>query len=98
MSFDQFAAACAAMGLPGIDLVGPDLWPTLKKHGLIGTMTPSHGIAKGLNHLQNHEQCLAKIRRSIDDTADAHFPNVICLSGNRAGMDDQEGLKNCVTA
>jgi hydroxypyruvate isomerase len=97
MNFDQFAAACAAMGLPGIDLVGPDRWPTLQKYNLIGTMTPSHGIPKGLNHLENHEECLAKIRRSIDDTADAKFPNVICLSGNRAGMDDQEGLKNCVT-
>ncbi len=98
MSFDQFAAACAAMGLSGIDLVGPNLWPTLKKHSLIGTMTPSHSIPKGLNRLKNHDECLAKIRRGIDHSAAAGFPNVICFSGNRGGMDDQEGLKNCVTA
>ena len=98
MGLDQFAAACAKMGLLGIDLTTPDQWPTLKKHGLICTITPSHDIPKGLNRLENHDECLAKIRKSIDHTAAAGFPNVICFSGNRAGMDDREGLKNCVTA
>ena len=41
---------------------------------------------------------MAKVRQAIDDTAAAGFPNVICCSGNRKGMDDEEGLKNCVTA
>jgi len=97
MSLDEFAAACAKMGLKSIELVGPAQWPTLKKHGLICAMTPSHGIAKGLNRVGNHGECLAKIRKGIDDSADAGFPNVITLSGNREGMDDAEGLKNCVT-
>ena len=97
MELDAFAAACAAMGLKSIELVGPDTWPTLKKHGLICAMTPSHGIPKGLNRLENHDACLGAIRKSIDATAEAGFPNVITLSGNREGLDDQEGLKNCVT-
>jgi hydroxypyruvate isomerase len=59
-------------------------------------MTPSHSIPKGLNRLENHDECLASIRKSIDATAEAGFPNVITLSGNRAGMADQEGLDNCV--
>jgi hydroxypyruvate isomerase len=98
MDLDQFAAECAKIGLLGMDLATPNQWPTLKKHGLICTLTPSHDIPKGLNRVENHEPCLAKIRKGIDDTAAAGFPNVICFSGNRAGMDDQEGLKNCVTA
>lgn len=96
MDLDAFAAYCAELGLKSIELVGPDQWPTLKKHGLICAMTPSHGIPKGLNRLENHEECLAKIRKSIDDCAEAGFPNVITFSGNRDGMDDEEGLKNCV--
>jgi hydroxypyruvate isomerase len=96
MTFDQFAATCAQLGLKSIELTTPDQWPTLKKHGLICAMSRSHEIAKGLNRLENHDECLAKIRTSIDATADAGFPNVITLSGNREGMDDQEGLKNCV--
>jgi len=96
MTLDQFAAACAKIGLKSIELVGPDQWPTLKKHGLICAMSNSHSIPKGLNRVANHDECLAKIRKSIDDTAAAGFPNVITLSGNREGMDDEEGLKNCV--
>src|ERR1019366_9957293 len=30
--------------------------------------------------------------------ADSGLPNVICFSGNRAGMDDEVGLANCATA
>ena len=59
-------------------------------------MSWSHEIPKGLNRLENHDYCLAKIRKSIDETSAAGFPNVITFSGNRDGMDDQEGLKNCV--
>jgi hydroxypyruvate isomerase len=96
MSLDKFAAACAKMGLKSIELTTPDQWPTLKKHGLICAMSISHGIPKGLNRLENHGECLAAIRKSIDATAAAGFPNVVTLSGNREGLDDQEGLKNCV--
>jgi len=98
MGAEAFAEACAKIGLKSIELVGPDQWPTLKRHGLICAMTPSHGIAKGINHIENHEACLAAIRKSIDASAEAGFPNVITLSGNREGMDDQEGLANSVTA
>lgn len=96
MDLDRFAATCAEIGLKSIELVGPGDWPTLKKHGLICAMTPAHGIAKGLNRVENHEECLAKVRQSIDDSAAAGFPNVITMAGNREGMDDEEGLKNCV--
>jgi hydroxypyruvate isomerase len=95
-SLDQFAAACVELGIKSIELTTPDQWPTLKKHGLICGMSLSHSIPKGLNRLENHDECLAKLRKSIDATSQAGFPNVVTLSGNRDGMDDQEGLKNCV--
>lgn len=95
---EEFAAYAAKLGIKGMDLVAPKDWATLKKHGLECSMTSSHGIGKGLNRIENHEECLAKIRKSIEETSEAGFPNVICFSGNRKGMDDDEGLKNCVTA
>jgi hydroxypyruvate isomerase len=58
-------------------------------------MTNSHGINPGLNRKQNHEKCLAAIRAAIEANAEAGFPNVICFSGNREGMSDEEGLRNC---
>ena len=96
--FDEFAQYCTTIGVGSIELVAPEKWPVLKKHGLICAMTPSHSITRGLNRIENHNHCLAKIRKGIEDTAEAGFPNVICFSGNREGMDDDEGLKNCKIA
>lgn len=98
IDFDKFAQYCSQIGICSIELVNPKDWPILKKHGLICAMTPSHGIAKGLNRKENHAECLAAIRENIDATAEAGFPNVICFSGNRAGMDDDLGLANCEIA
>ena len=63
MSLDQFAAACAKIGLRSIELTTPDQWPTLKKYGLICAMSTSHGIPKGLNRLKNHDECLGLVDR-----------------------------------
>jgi hydroxypyruvate isomerase len=95
---DEFAAAGKAMGLVGIDLLGPADFPTLKKHGLVCTMVNSHGIHPGLNKKKNHEKCLAEIRKAIEATSEAGYKNVICFSGNREGQDDEEGMKVCAEA
>jgi len=98
MPLEQLAEYAAKIGLKGIDLVGPDAFPVLKKHGLVATMLPTHSLTKGLNNPANHDECLARIRKAIDDAAEAGFPNVICFSGNRNGMADDEGMKNCAQA
>jgi len=92
----DFCRECAAMGLKGVDLVGPGDWPVLKEFGLVGTCTPAVGIGKGMNRKENHEGCLAAMRKAIEQTAEAGFPNVITMSGNREGLSDEEGAKNCV--
>lgn len=61
-------------------------------------MTSSHRIVDGLNDPANHDACLESINEGIEANAKAGFRNVICFSGNRRGMDDRTGLKNCVTA
>jgi len=98
LSMDELCRIAVRIGYRGIDLVGPEDFPILKKYALVGTMTPSHSIIKGLNRRENHAECLDAIRKSILATGAAGFPNVICFSGNREGMDAEEGLKNCATA
>jgi hydroxypyruvate isomerase len=101
MSLDDFAAACAKMGLKSIELVAPEQWPTLKKHGLICAMVQSHSIPVGFNRIENHEACSAKVKERIDLAAEAGYPNVICFSGNRKDskgnlVSDEEGLANSI--
>ena len=95
---DDLCAAAVRLGYRGIDLVGPDDFATLKKHKLVGTMVGSHPIDPGLAHKENHEMCIERIHKAIEATADAGFPNVICFSGNRKGMDELEGMNNCAIA
>ena len=94
-SIEELAENAQKIGLKGVDLVDPDAFETLKKHNLIGTMTKTHGITKGLNRKENWDECLGKIRKAIEATSAAGFRNVICFSGNRAKQSDEDGLKNC---
>jgi len=95
VSFEKLCAFCQEIGMKGVDLVGQNEWPTLKKYGLLCTMIGSHGIDKGFNRKENHEQCAAAVRKAIDQAAEAGFPNVIAFSGNRAGLADDVGAANC---
>src|SRR5688572_18779986 len=83
IELDTLAAEGKKMGLVGIDLLGPKEFETVKKHGLVCTMTNSHPIHPGLNKKKNHEKALAMIRDAIEATSAAGFKNVICFSGNR---------------
>ena len=95
---DRFCAICKKMGLKAIDLLGPSDFPTLKKHGLACSMINTHGLTKGLNRKENHEQCLSQIRTAIEAASEYGYPNVITFPGNRRGMPDDVGIENTVAA
>lgn len=95
---DTFCQEAKAMGLVGIDLLDPGDFATIKAHGLISTMTNGPGsIDKGWNDPKNHDGLVERGEKRLQEIADAGQPNMIVLSGNRRGMPDDEGLKNCVT-
>ena len=96
--FEEICKICVRLGIKSIDFTGPKDWEKMKKYGLVGSLSRHEGmsIAKGFNRKENHAATLAALRKCIEETAAAGFPNVICMSGNRAGMPDDEGLVNCV--
>ncbi len=97
MTFEEFCRACAAMGLESVELLGPDRWPGVKQAGLTCAMcTSPDNIPYGWNRLDHHGVLLPKFERTIPEVARNGFPNIITFSGNRKGMDDQQGLENCV--
>jgi hydroxypyruvate isomerase len=95
LSLDQLCEAGAKMGLRGIDLLRPDDFPTLKKHGLVCTMTSGGGA---VNDKAKHEQAIASILAAIEATAEYGFSNVIAMAGNRNGIPDDVGIENAVAA
>ena len=96
IALDQFCQDIQKMGLKAVDLLGPKDFPTLKKYNMVCTMVNSHNIPKGFNRKENWEECSKKVRSAIEAAAEYGYPNVICFSGNRAGMDDKTGADNCV--
>ncbi len=95
---DELAARAAKLGLQGIDLVGPDDWPAVQRHGLVPSMLlPGGGtIPDGLNRRENHDAIERQLREGITKAAAAGVPNIITFSGNRRGLPDAEGIENCV--
>ena len=98
LSLDELCLLAKDIGLVGIDLIGPEGWPILKKHGLISTMCNGAelSLTEGFNHTEYHPQLIANYTRQIELVAAAGYTNLICFSGNRNGMDDETGLQNCV--
>ena len=86
------------MGISGIDLVGPEAWPTLKKYDLISTMCNGAelNLIDGFNDIQFHDKLIQRYTEMIPRVAEAGYKNLICFSGNRRGKSDEEGWTNCV--
>ena len=98
LSLDELCKAGNKIGLKAIDLVGPKEWNVLKAHGLDSSMCNGAEISltEGWNHTEYHATLIKNYTDHINYVADAGYKNLICFSGNKKGMDDATGMKNCV--
>jgi hydroxypyruvate isomerase len=94
---DTFCAAAKEIGLQSVELLNVSDFPTLKKHGLACAMVSGvpGGISRGLNRVENHDRIVAFYEATAPQVAAAGFKNIICFSGDRGGMSDEQGLENC---
>ncbi|MCL2306342.1 MAG: TIM barrel protein [Planctomycetaceae bacterium] len=96
---EEFIPVCKKFGMVGIDLLDPDVWDTMLKHDMIVTMgnVPGNGgIPSGFNREKNHDKLVEVYEKWIPVAAEKKVPNLICFSGNREGLADEEGLEVCV--
>lgn len=97
ISLEDLCAAAKDIGLQSVELLEIKDFPVLKKHGLTCAMVSGvpGGIVNGLNRPANHDKIVEYMEHALPAAAEFGAPNVICFSGNRAGMDDEQGLENC---
>ena len=101
ISVDELAKAGKAFGLQSIELLGPDDWAAAQKHGLTCAMASNPvvdglgGITKAFNRVEHHDKLVAAYEDLIPKAANAGLKNVICFSGNRGGLPDEQGVENC---
>jgi len=95
-SLDELCRIIKDIGFAAIDLAKPEDWPTLKAYGVDSSMCWGAEIRleKGFAATEYHDELEARYLPYIDLMADAGYRNLICFSGNRNGMDPEEGLIN----
>lgn len=98
MSLNELCHHVNEIGFSAIDLVGPKEWSILKKYNVYSSMCNGAEISltEGWNDKKYHSQLVKNYTEHIELVAKAGYRNLICFSGNRNGMDDETGLKNCV--
>ena len=98
MSLDELCRAAKGIGYDGIDLLDEKDYEVPKKYGLVCSMANGFGtIPVGFNRIANHEKLIADAEQMIPIAAAAGVPNIVCFSGNRAGLSDGDGVANCIT-
>lgn len=96
---EEFIPICKKLGMVGIDLLDPEVWDLMRQNDMIVTMgnVPGNGgIPSGFNREKNHDKLVEVYEKWIPIAAEKKVPNLICFSGNREGLDDEEGLEVCV--
>lgn len=99
ISLDELCIMVKKLGLSAIDLIPPKDWPVLQKHGIYCSMCYTAGkisLTEGWNNKTYHPGLIKDFTETIPLVAKAGYKNLICFSGNRNGMDDETGMKNCV--
>ncbi len=100
LPLEEMCIMVKSLGISAIDLLPPKDWPTVKKHGIYCSMCYTGGkisLTEGWNNPAHHDWLIKDFTEAIPLVAKAGYKNLICFSGNRNGMDDGIGLKNCVT-
>ena len=95
----EFARECSKMGIQAIDLLKPSEWEIVEKEGLVCSMATDDfaSITDGFNDPSNHEKLQSAYKGLIKKASEHNIKNVICFSGNQRRMDEETGIKNCVT-
>jgi hydroxypyruvate isomerase len=94
---EAFCERSQDIGLKSVELTTVDQWPTLKKYGMtcaMGTLK-TFSIEDGWNDPKNHKALQENYQQAIKDAANHGIPSLIVMSGNRRGMSDYDGMRNC---
>ena len=98
LSVAELATLAKRIGLYSVELLGPDEWPIVQEAGLTCAMANGPGgIPAGWNEPRRHDRLVEGSEELLPQIAAAGLPNMIVFSGNRRGMNDAEGIRNCAS-
>jgi hydroxypyruvate isomerase len=94
---EKLCEECVKIGIQSIELQGPDEWPIIQKYGLTCALPQGAGlgIERGFNDPKLHDELVASYEAIFPKLKAAGLDKIICFSGNRRGMSDEQGIINC---
>jgi hydroxypyruvate isomerase len=94
---EKLCEECVKIGIQSIELQGPDEWPIIQKYGLTCALPQGAGlgIERGFNDPKLHDELVASYEAIFPKLKAAGLDKIICFSGNRRGMSDEQGIMNC---
>ena len=100
LEWEDLCPWLADQGIEAIDLVGPENWHHLKKHGLDSSMCNGAelNLVDGFIHEEFESVLHQRYSEMIPRVAKAGYQNLICFSGNRRGLSEEDGLQQAVRA
>ena len=100
LEWEELCPWLADQGIEAVDLVGPENWHHLKKHGLDSSMCNGAelNLVDGFIHEEFEGVLHERYSAMIPRVAKAGYENLICFSGNRRGLSEEEGLAQAVKA
>ena len=94
---EELADRSKDIGIQSIELLNPDEWDIMHSRGMQCAISNGStlGITKGFNDPLFHGQLLEDYTKLIPLAAEKGVEQIICFSGNRNGLSDEQGLENC---
>ena len=98
----DLAKAAKGMGIKSVELLTPGQWRQVQTLGLTCAMGypdgPGADIERGFNDPTFHDALVQSYETAIPLAAKDGIRQLICFSGNRGKLTDEQGLANCATA
>lgn len=94
---EELCKKAKQLGIDSIELLDPEDISFVQQQGLSCAMANSVplSLTDGFNDPSIHEKLQSEYRALIPIIADLGVQNIICFSGNRKGLSDEQGLENC---
>jgi len=87
----------AEIGYRSVEMMGQEHWGLVRELGLDIAIIGGHRpLPVGFNHKENHDSAVDQMLASIELAAANGIPALICFSGNRKGVSEEEGRDNCI--
>ncbi len=82
---ETMSGHAASVGIESVELLAPEQWPTVKKHGLASAIAsngmPGPPFVKGLNNPRYQEEVIGATKETMDACAEEGVPSVIAFTG-----------------